>query len=308
MPLLGFGRGQGGALEFDRRAQTWAETGDNRDRRPQAALIGRCSNPECRSGWLQLFRSRNRPVFEGGWTCSAECTRKRLETAVRRELDGWVPETEPHRHRIPLGLLMLERGWITSHQLREAIGAQRRAGGLRIGEWLVELGATSEAMVSRALSVQWGCPVLPSTGLTLRPGLLPRLFVEAFGALPLQDASGRMMYLAFEQDLDTALAFSAERMMGKRVECGILPTSSYVELLDKVRGQSFVPTQVAEAASESAAARLFAKAIERAQPVSSCMSRAHEWLWLRMAVRAQSADAADCASLSDVVCRVGPMS
>ena len=117
-----------------------------------------------------------------------------------------------------------------------------------------------------------------------------------------------MMYLAFEQHVDTALAFSAERMMGKRVECGILPTSSYVELLSRVRNQSFVRTQVAEAASESAAARLFSKAIERAQPVSSRMSRAHEWLWLRMAVKAQSAGAADCAGWSDVVCRVGPLS
>ena len=308
MSLLGFRKGQSAGSEFDRGPRRWAEIEASHDEWREPSLIGRCSNPACRSGWLQLFRSRNRPVFEGGWTCSGECTRKRLEVALRRELDGRVPETEPHRHRIPLGLVMLERGWITSQQLREAVTAQRNEGGLRIGEWLVKLGATSEAMVSRAVSVQWGCPVLPSTGLTLRPGLLPRLFVEAFGALPLEDASGRMSYLGFEQDVDTALAFAAERITGKRVECGIVPTSSYVDLLSEVRNQSFARAQVAEAASEPAAAHLFAKAIERTQPGSSSLSRVHGWLWLRMKVKAQSGGAADCEGLSDVVCRVGPLS
>ena len=35
---------------------------------------------------------------------------------------------ESHRHRIPLGLVMLEQGWITSGQLRQALDAQKVAG------------------------------------------------------------------------------------------------------------------------------------------------------------------------------------
>lgn len=288
------------------RSRSWDGIGDSGESAKRFPLIGHCSNSECLSGWLQLFRSRKRPVFEGGWTCSPDCTRERLERAVHRELDGWMPNLEPHRHRIPLGLLMLERGWITSHQLQRAVAAQKNEGKLRIGEWLVKQGAASEALVARALSVQWGCPVLSAANLTLSKELLPRLFIQAFGALPLEDSSGRMLYLGFEQSADPALAFSMERIVGKRIECGILPSSSYVEVLGRVDDQTFPLVQVAEAVSESAAARLFAKSIEREQPISSRLVRAHEWLWLRMTLKAHSTSAAGCACVRDLVCRVGP--
>src|SRR3569833_2032844 len=168
-----------------------------------SSLIGHCSNPGCRTPWLQLFRPRTRPIFESGWTCSRECTEAQLRLAVRRELDGCVQARETHRHRIPLGLLMLEKGWITPQQLRRAVETQRRSGVLRIGEWLVRQGATEEALVTRALGMQWGCPVLSlsSKGL-VRKQALPRLFIDAFGALPIQGSSGRILYLGFEQSVD----------------------------------------------------------------------------------------------------------
>lgn len=302
MSLLRFRTWQTSRPELKPKPPSWDGIGGTGEHPP---LIGRCSNPECGSGWLQLFRSRNRPVFEEGWTCSGECTRKRLEGALRREVDGWMPNVEPHRHRIPLGLLMLERGWITSRQLQKAIAAQRNEGRLRIGEWLVKQGATSEALVARGLSVQWGCPVLSAANLTLSKKLLPRLFIEAFGALPLEDSSRRTLYLGFEQCVDTALAFSVERIMGKRIECGILPSSSYVEILDRVKDERFPQIQVAEAITESAAAHLFAKSIEREQPISSRLVRAHEWLWLRMILKAQAASAPGCVRIRDLICRVG---
>jgi hypothetical protein len=61
----------------------------------------------------------------------------RVALAVRRELNGRGNAPEIHRHRIPLGLVMLEQGWITSGQLRQALEAQRAAGAGRLGHWLV---------------------------------------------------------------------------------------------------------------------------------------------------------------------------
>jgi len=57
----------------------------------------------------------------------------------------------------------------------------------------------SEQLVTRALGLQWSCPVLPleyhdAQALT---ALMPRLFVEAFGALPLRVAAGKLLYLGF---------------------------------------------------------------------------------------------------------------
>jgi len=81
--------------------------------------------------------------LKAGWTCSAECTRERVAAAVRRELEGRVASPDAHRHRVPLGLTMLEQGWITSAQLRHALEAQRSSGG-RLGHWLVHQQGVSE--------------------------------------------------------------------------------------------------------------------------------------------------------------------
>jgi hypothetical protein len=248
-------------------------------------------------------------MFEGGWTCSPECTEARLQMAVGRELDGQVNAQKIHRHRIPLGLLMLERGWITSTQLRRAVDAQRSSGNLRIGEWLVRQGATDEAMVTRALSMQWGCPVLSPKvqGLTGSVPVLPRLFIEAFGVMPLEAGSGRMLYLGFEQSVDQALAFSVERIGGKRVECGIVQSSVFRNAQGTGEMQKASAIQLAEATSSVTASHVLAKAVERARPVCSRLVRVHEWLWMRMILRTNGNSASNGDCISDVLCRVGSL-
>ena len=89
--------------------------------------------------------------------------------------------------------------------------------------------AVSEQLVTRALGLQWSCPVL---GLELHDAerltaLLPRLFVDAFGALPLRVAAGKILYLGFEARLDPVLALAVERMTGLRVESGLVQESLF---------------------------------------------------------------------------------
>ena len=138
MPILSWSRGSN-ALESVAAARLAAVIDEQQAgaRTPRGGIFETCANPGCNSGWLHLWRSRSVPVFEEGWSCSAECTEARVASAVRRELDGRGAAQENHRHRVPLGLLMLEQGWITSVQLRQALEAQRAAGGGRLGNWLV---------------------------------------------------------------------------------------------------------------------------------------------------------------------------
>ena len=77
---------------------------------------------------------------------------------------------EVHRHRIPLGLAMLEQGWITpdAAAFRSGGAAGSRSG--RLGEWLVRQRSASEELVTRALGLQWSCPVLEDGVLTTRKG------------------------------------------------------------------------------------------------------------------------------------------
>ena len=225
-------------------------------------IFATCANPGCGSGWLHLWRSRSAPVFEGGWSCSAACTAARVAAAVRPRDGGAGKRQESHRHRIPLGLVMLEQGWITSAQLRQALDAQKAAGGGRLGHWLVRQQGVSEQLVTRALGLQWSCPVLAlefhdAEALT---ALVPRLFVDAFGALPLRVAAGKLLYLGFEDRLDPVLALAVERMTGLRVESGLVQESLFRPAHTRMLNARFPAVELIEASSEPALVHALAKA------------------------------------------------
>jgi ribosomal protein L16/L10AE len=270
-------------------------------------LLETCANPGCGSGWLHLLRSRSAPVFEGGWNCSSRCTAQRVQAAVRRELEGRGSAVENHRHRIPLGLVMLEQGWISSRQLRLALEAQRAAGGGRLGSWLVRQQGVSEQLVTRALGLQWSCPVLPlefhdSEALTV---LLPRLFVDAFGALPLRVAAGKLLYMGFEDRLDPVVALGVERMTGLRVESGLVQSSLFRQAHTRMLSARFPSVELVEASSEPAAARVVTRAIERARPVESRLVRVHDCLWLRIWKRSPHGLMPEVDQVQDLVCSIG---
>jgi len=273
----------------------------------RGGLFETCANPCCGSGWLHLLRSRTAPVFEKGWNCSAACTLARVEAAVRREMDGRAGPREGHRHRIPLGLVMLEQGWITAGQLRQALDAQKVAGGGRLGNWLVRQQGVSEQLVTRALGLQWSCPVLPvefhdAEALT---ALVPRLFVDAFGALPLRLAAGRLLYLGFEGRLDPVVALAVERMTGLRVESGLVQGTHFRLVHTRILSAAFPPVELIESGSEAALIHALARAVERVRPVESSLVRVHDCLWLRMWRRPQAGPLPEQDAVQDLICSIG---
>ena len=274
---------------------------------PRSKWLETCANPQCRTGWMHLWRSRSTPVFEGGWNCSAACTRARVMVAVHREMEGRATAPQPHRHRIPLGLTMLEQGWITAEQLRGALEAQKSAGAGRLGHWLVRKHGVSEKLVTRALSLQWSCPVLPldfhdAEALT---SLLPRLFVDAFGALPLRVAAGKLLYLGFEDRLDPVLSLAIERMTGLRVESGVVQGSLFGPAHTRMLSAKFPSAEKIEASSEVGVVHAMTKAIERTRPVGARLVRVHDCLWLRMMLREQNSLVPEKSSVEDLICSIG---
>ena len=270
-------------------------------------LLETCANPDCGSGWLHLWRSRSTPVFEHGWSCSSACTRELLASAVRREMAGLGAVDEGHRHRIPLGLVMLEQGWITPAQLRRALEAQKAAGGGRLGQWLVQQQGVGEQFVTRALGLQWSCPVLPVEfhDAEAMAVLVPRLFIDAFAALPLRVAAGKLLYMGFEDRLDPVLAFAVERMTGLRVESGLVQGSHFRAAHGRALKAGFPSVELIEAVSEPAAVHALAKALERARPVESQLVRVHDCLWLRMWRRPQQGPLPERGQVQDLICAVG---
>lgn len=282
-----------------------AESGAGTVGRSRTHVFESCANPQCHSSWLHVWRSSSTPVFEGGWTCSFDCTLQRMRVAVRRERDGSTGVAGMHRHRIPLGLLMLEQGWITQSQLRQGLEAQKSAGRGRLGEWLVRQGAIDEQTVSRALALQWSCPVLPveSEGAGVR-AILPRLFVDAFGALPLRFGAGKVLYLGFEESIDKTLALALERMTELRVESGIVQGSAFARAHARLLAERFPHADLFDASSESAAVYMLAKSLERGRAVESRLVRVHDCLWLRMWIRPPQEAVTELNSVQDVVCSI----
>ena len=197
------------------------------------------------------------------------CTLARVEAALGREMDArGAVHARTYRHRIPLGLAMLEQGWITPIALRTALAAQRTAGSGRLGEWLVRQRSSSEELVTRALGLQWGCPVLSMEfhnpeDLT---ALLPRLFIDAFGALPLRVAAGRILYLGFEDRVDPALALATERMTGLHVEAGLVRGSFFRPAHARALESRFPSVELIEAATEQALAMALDQGSRRIAP------------------------------------------
>jgi hypothetical protein len=135
--------------------------------------------------------------------------------------------------------------------------------------------------------------------------LLPRLFVDAFGALPLRVAAGKLLYLGFENRLDPVLALAIERMTGLRVESGLVQGSLFRPAHTRMLNAKFPSVELIEAVSEPAAARAMARSIESARPVESRLVRVHDCLWLRMWQRPQTGPLPDAASVHDLLCSIG---
>jgi len=288
----------------DRAASAAGETWPGQSRAGEKrGILRTCANPRCGSGWLRLWRSREAPIFEAGWYCSPECTLARVEAALGREMDARGASRETYRHRIPLGLAMLEQGWITPIELRTALAAQRTAGSGKLGEWLVRQRSSSEELVTRALGLQWGCPVLSMEfhhpeDLT---ALLPRLFVDAFGALPLRVAASKILYLGFEDRVDRALALATERMTGLHVEAGLVEGSLFRPAHTRALESKFPPVELMEAATEQALAIALTKAIEESRAVEARLVRIHDCFWLRIWRRRQAGPVPELGSIRDLI-------
>jgi hypothetical protein len=269
----------------------------------RAGLFSICGNRDCDSGWLHLWRSRSAPIFEDQWSCSAGCTVTQIEVGVRRELAGKRIDPTPHRHRVPLGLVMLEQGWINSEQLRRALEAQRETGQGKLGQWLILQQNIPEYLVTRALGLQWNSPVLSLDrhDPQAMASILPRLFLDAFAVLPLRIAAGQILYLGFEDRLDPVVALAAERMTGLRVEAGLVRESSFQLAHRRMLEAAFPATELIEASSASSLARALGKAVERVKPMQSKLIRMHDCLWLRMWRRPPAEAIPEISAVEDVI-------
>jgi hypothetical protein len=222
------------------------------------------------------------------WYCSPRCLLPALERSILELLPA--PETSPPRgRRVPIGLLLLQRGVINEDQLRQALALQQEHGEGRVGDWLRRIGAATEQNVTRALAMQWSCPVFPlerDQGYRLCVGLLPLTLCQTHRLLPVFHSADRsLLYVAFTAGVDYAVLYGIEQMLGCRTLPCIVSESAYAAALADLENslapapEAMVFDSVRDPFEMAHAACGFAEQLE-AQSVQ--LARVGRSLWVRI--------------------------
>lgn len=202
--------------------------------------------------------------------------------AVRAQIENWEPGPPERSLRMPLGLILLSRGWISQRELREALAAQRRAGHGRIGEWLHRLHDISEETVAKGLAVQWSCAVLPSgmPGLKPAPALIPSFLRKRYDLAVLRQGPDATLYLAGKYRPEHAAARAMEHVLGEPVHAAFVEDSAW-RCAEMAAAPQLETSEVEDPGRDGAAAHI-SELIERVRPYDARLVRVHDHLWLRM--------------------------
>ena len=250
-----------------------------------------CANRQCLrppTVW-QRWWARNEGIrFESEWFCSVDC----FAAGLLPRLTTLSAEERLHRptaNRLPLGLILLSRGSITSEQLRQALKLQREAAAGRIGEWLVRTGAATSRDVVNALAEQQGCPVFAPAGAQRFPEhfTLPLPLIRHYGGVPVFFSSAaNSAYLGFAGRLSHSLLRAAEHVTGCRVKPCIISDAKYRTMVERWSGSISAQTvAVEQGLSPLEIGRSVASYAQQTAAETCALSRCEQHVWVRLASR-----------------------
>jgi hypothetical protein len=204
-------------------------------------LAHRCASPHCPHRaklWPSWLRRCPGVEFDGRWYCELPCLKPFVAFRVNVLLSSFLRE-KPRSFRVPLGLLLVNRGAISHEQLRTALGRQREEGCGRIGDWFLELGMVTDQQLTQALGQQWGCPVFPlerQDAKLVPSDLVPVPLLESAFAVPAHASSnGRFVHLAFGDRVDHTLLYGVEQMLGCQTFACAASSGAIAHFLDHLR-------------------------------------------------------------------------
>jgi hypothetical protein len=244
-----------------------------------------CSSPDCGhdpSIRQRLWRATPSVQLHGSPFCFPEC----LEGELRRRLQhtSVTRREQANSCRVPLGLLMLSRGELTTEQLQQALEVQKKTGTGRIGEWLQQLGYARDVTVAAALASQWSCPVVRTVPAGVGTCTIPFYLLKNFGMAPVHFSSDRLMlHMAFADKIDHRALFAIEQMMKCKTEACLTTRAEIDGALVRMEEQNSGSEKLFEGISDPG---------ERTRIISSYISTLHatevrvascgELLWARI--------------------------
>jgi hypothetical protein len=186
-----------------------------------------CGLDSCRNTMLIRSVPQRRVGVQVGelWYCSVDCFVESAHARLSELCDERVVAM-PHRPRLPLGLVMVSKDFLTGDQLRFAT-AQSQLHGEELETALLRLGLANERQLASARATQWGCLLAKQNpmGQPVEADIPPAL-LRATHAVPLHySATAGRLLLGFVYRVEHTLLHALEQMMGCKAEpCFITPS------------------------------------------------------------------------------------
>lgn len=185
-----------------------------------AGIFARCRNDRCASRLPYVHLRHNGLTLNDTWVCGVECLEEQLSQLFHH---SGTPgrRSEPVRSRLPLGLALLSRGFISPDALRAALRMQQECPEVRVGDILRNMGAVNDSQITAARATQWRCPVFPLNEKSLRLNVndfIPAALLWKHSMLPVHFAEqNRSLYLAFGCEVHYPVIRAIERALGATV-------------------------------------------------------------------------------------------
>jgi Type II secretion system (T2SS), protein E, N-terminal domain len=251
------------------------------------SLAPKCASERChpRSRFSLSFRSEGISI-DNDWYCGPECFEEAAESQIARLCAGrkLKLKLEPRKPRMPLGLMMLSLGHITSEQLQLALEHQRQNGG-RIGEVLIALGFANQAGITAALAAQWGHPVLSLQNRELQePHQIPTRLMELYSMLPIHFvAQTNKLVIGFAELVENRILSTIETMLECRVIPCFITRDDFESQLQCVRLRSYNEQVVFDqATSIHEIARIVQSYAWQINAMSTSFGMCSDYVWSRL--------------------------
>jgi hypothetical protein len=180
----------------------------------------KCSYIACKTTPMKSVFNGEGIALAEDWFCGPECLELALRARFAEVLRQVKPVEAPRPARVPMGLMLFQRGSMNEEQFKAAL-EEHRSSGARIGDVALQLGYVSEEQVAAALAAQWGYPVCQVKGVLPRSPLqIPTLLMQMHQMIPIQvQEDSRRLVLGFATRVDHAVIQGIEKVL----DCVVAP-------------------------------------------------------------------------------------
>jgi hypothetical protein len=245
-----------------------------------------CSSRECEydpSIRQRLWRVAPSVRLHGSVVCFPECLERELLRRLQRASTA-APREKVNSCRVPLGLLMLSRGELTSEQLHQALELQKKNGTGRIGEWLQQLGHARDVSVAAALASQWSCPLIKTVPAGVGSCTIPFYLLKTFCMVPIHFSNDRRrLHMAFADKIEHRTLLAIEQMMGCKTEACLTTRGEIEVALGRMEEQTSRAEKFFEGTSDpEETTRIISSYVSTLNTTEIRLASCGELLWARI--------------------------